>query len=189
MAKENRSKKVDEYISGAPKFARPICRKLREIIFKTIPDVKETWKWGPNYQKEGMICGYGAFKSHVHFTFFKGSLMKDSKGIFTEGLNNLHNRGIKFRSENEIDETILRAYLKEALRINKQSLKVTDKTVIIPDDLKKLLRKEKLLKTFEQLAYTHRKEYAEWINSAKKEETRLRRLEKTIIMLKEGRKL
>jgi uncharacterized protein YdeI (YjbR/CyaY-like superfamily) len=35
-------------------------------------------------------------------------------------------------------------------------------------------------------SYTHRKEYCRWIAEAKKEETRLKRLEKAIEMLKKG---
>jgi uncharacterized protein YdeI (YjbR/CyaY-like superfamily) len=39
---------------------------------------------------------------------------------------------------------------------------------------------------FEKLSYTHQKEYCRWIVEAKKEETRLRRLEKAIDLLKKG---
>ena len=49
-----------------------------------------------------------------------------------------------------------------------------------------LMKKEDLLPVFEKLSYTHRKEYCRWITEAKKQETRLKRLEKAIEMLKEG---
>src|SRR4051812_28069457 len=42
--------------------------------------------------------------------------------------------------------------------------------------------------TFEALSFTHRKEYAQWIAEAKKEETRTRRVERAIAMLREGEK-
>jgi uncharacterized protein YdeI (YjbR/CyaY-like superfamily) len=48
------------------------------------------------------------------------------------------------------------------------------------------MQKEGLLPFFEKLSYTHRKEYCRWITDARKEETRLRRLEKAIDMLKRG---
>ena len=60
------------------------------------------------------------------------------------------------------------------------------RTVEVPDELQKLLKKEGLLPFFETLSYTHRKEYSLWISGAKKEETRLRRLEKAVEMLKKG---
>jgi uncharacterized protein YdeI (YjbR/CyaY-like superfamily) len=61
-----------------------------------------------------------------------------------------------------------------------------ERTVEVPADLQALMKKEKLLPFFEKLSYTHRKEYCRWITEAKKEETRTRRLEKAIQMLKQG---
>jgi hypothetical protein len=58
--------------------------------------------------------------------------------------------------------------------------------VEVPAQFEKLMKKEGLLPVFEKLSYTHRKEYCRWIAEAKKEETRLKRLEKAIEMLKKG---
>jgi hypothetical protein len=60
------------------------------------------------------------------------------------------------------------------------------RTVEVSAQFEHLLKKERLLPVFEKLSYTHRKEYCRWITEAKKEETRLRRLEKAIEMLKKG---
>src|SRR5579864_7115449 len=57
------------------------------------------------------------------------------------------------------------------------------RTLEVPAPFEKLLKKEGLLPFFEKLSYTHRKEYCRWITGAKKEETRLRRLEKAVEML------
>ena len=54
------------------------------------------------------------------------------------------------------------------------------------NEFEKLMKKEGLLSSFEKLSYTHRKEYCRWITEAKKEETRSRRLEKAVEMLKKG---
>jgi len=54
----------------------------------------------------------------------------------------------------------------------------------VPADLKKELQRAGLWEGFEKLAYTHRKEYAQWIEEAKKPETRTRRLEKAIEMVR-----
>jgi hypothetical protein len=61
-----------------------------------------------------------------------------------------------------------------------------ERTVEVPPELHKLIKKERLLPFFDKLSYTHRKEYCRWITDAKKEETRLRRLEKAIEMMKKG---
>jgi hypothetical protein len=60
------------------------------------------------------------------------------------------------------------------------------RTVELPAPFEKLLKKEKLLPIFNALSYTHRKEYYRWITEAKKEETRAKRLEKSVEMLKKG---
>ena len=60
------------------------------------------------------------------------------------------------------------------------------RTVEVPARFEKLMKREGLLPAFEKLSYTHRKEYCRWITDAKKEETRSRRLEKAIEMLKKG---
>ena len=60
------------------------------------------------------------------------------------------------------------------------------RTVEVPAPFEKLMKKEGLLPFFEKLSYTHRKEYCRWISEAKKEETRSKRLEKAIEMLRKG---
>jgi hypothetical protein len=61
-----------------------------------------------------------------------------------------------------------------------------ERTVEVPEDLAALMKKEKLLPFFEKLSYTHRKEYFRWITEAKKPETRARRLEKSVEMMRSG---
>jgi hypothetical protein len=62
----------------------------------------------------------------------------------------------------------------------------TVRTVDVPEEFAKLMKKEKLLPFFEKLSYTHRKEYCRWITEAKREETRQARLIKAIEMLKKS---
>jgi hypothetical protein len=61
-----------------------------------------------------------------------------------------------------------------------------ERTVEMPAEFERLMRKEGLLDSFEKLSYTHRKEYCRWIAEAKREETRQSRLEKSIEMLRAG---
>jgi bifunctional DNA-binding transcriptional regulator/antitoxin component of YhaV-PrlF toxin-antitoxin module len=60
------------------------------------------------------------------------------------------------------------------------------RTVEVPPEFEDLMKKERLLEGFKKLSYTHRKEYCRWITEAKKQETRLKRLEKAVEMLKKG---
>ena len=80
----NATQEIDRYIAKAPEFARPICARIRALIHKADPDIVEDWKWGPNFNKHGMICGFGAFKEHVSLGFFKGELLKDPKKLLVD---------------------------------------------------------------------------------------------------------
>jgi bifunctional DNA-binding transcriptional regulator/antitoxin component of YhaV-PrlF toxin-antitoxin module len=60
----------------------------------------------------------------------------------------------------------------------------SERVLEVPVELQKLMEKESLLSFFDSLSYTHRKEYCRWISEAKREETRSRRLEKAIEMLR-----
>ena len=63
------------------------------------------------------------------------------------------------------------------------------RVIEIPKDLLRELKKDKKAKAFfDKLAYTHQKEYVRWIEEAKREETRVNRVAKTIEMLKKGRR-
>jgi uncharacterized protein YdeI (YjbR/CyaY-like superfamily) len=60
------------------------------------------------------------------------------------------------------------------------------RTAEVSAPFENLMKKERLLSVFKRLSCTHRKEYCNWITEAKKQETRQKRLEKAIEMLKNG---
>lgn len=63
------------------------------------------------------------------------------------------------------------------------------RVVTVPEDFQKMLDAAPLAsKYYQSLSYTHQKEYVQWIEEAKREETRMRRLQKAISMLREGKK-
>lgn len=62
------------------------------------------------------------------------------------------------------------------------------RVVEVPDDLAKALKKAKMTAAFDKLSYTHRKEHVRTINEAKQAETRLRRIDKCVEMLKAGKR-
>ena len=63
------------------------------------------------------------------------------------------------------------------------------RVVVVPDDYQKILDSEPEVKIFfKQLSYTHKKEYVRWIEEAKRQETRERRMLKSIEMMKSGKK-
>ena len=63
------------------------------------------------------------------------------------------------------------------------------RTVKVPSDLKQAFKSDPDAKAvYDELSYTHQKEYASWIEGAKKDETRQGRIAKTMEMLKQGKK-
>jgi hypothetical protein len=170
------SKLIDDYISNTPQFAQLICNKLRKLIKKADPAIIEDWKWGPNYNKNGMICGYGAFKEHVNFVFFQGALMKDPHKLFNYGGSNQHNRSIKFTEAKQIKDNIIIEYIKEAAASNAKGIKSKVTEIEIPDDFRKEINKARVMKKFEKLPYTTKKEWTDSVKSAKRPETRKRRI-------------
>jgi Bacteriocin-protection, YdeI or OmpD-Associated/Domain of unknown function (DUF1905) len=58
------------------------------------------------------------------------------------------------------------------------------RTLEVPAELERVMKREGLMEFFDSLSYTHRKEYCRWISEAKKEETRAKRLEKAVVMMR-----
>ena len=66
---------------------------------------------------------------------------------------------------------------------------VKERVATVPAELKRAFKSDKESKSaFEKLSYTHQKEYVKWVEEAKKAETRTRRVEQTIQLLKERKK-
>lgn len=188
----NASKEIDRAFAKFTGFQRDYCNYLRVLVNKALPGVKEDWKWGPNFNLDGMVCGIWGFKNHVKLNFFKGSLMSDKYGLFTDAENDKGNRSIDFTEHDKIDDEKVIEYLQEAAALNKQGIRVEKKPVVadIPPELQKILETHKGLKMyFEKLAPSYRREYAEYIADAKQPETRERRIKKVMEMLKDNKKI
>ena len=181
----NASVLITDYINQLPPFSKEICLQLRAIILAADSSIVEDWKWGPNYFCEGMVCGFGAFKKHVSFVLFQGALLKDPRKILIANPGNIHNRHIRIESIDDIHPKVITTFIKQAIKNNKTGLKVLrdQKTIEIPNELVLFLKKKKLLKDFETLAFYKRKEMISWLMAAKREETRLKRLDKIAEMI------
>ena len=92
---------IDEYIEKQKSPQKEICVKLRKIILKAIPDVKEEMRWGvPSYDK-GKFYFVG-LKTHVNLGFSLKGLTKEETALF-EGTGKTM-KHIEIRSLKEIDE-------------------------------------------------------------------------------------
>jgi uncharacterized protein YdeI (YjbR/CyaY-like superfamily) len=192
--------RIDAYIAKAAPFAQPILTHLRELVHQACPDVDETWKWSfPHFDYKGSIlCSMAAFKQHCSFGFFKASLMEDPHGILTTvGKTAMGHLGQIKELKDLPKDKILKEYIKQAMRLNEAGVKVPSKPkttkateLDTPDYLQKALRKSKpAFAAFEAFTPGKRKEYIEWLEGAKTETTREKRLATAIEYISEGKGL
>ena len=192
-----RDKKIDQYIAKSAEFAKPILNHLRELVHKTCPDVEEGTKWGfPHFMYSGAIlCSMASFKQHCSFGFWKASIMKDPDNILEKVGNTAMGSFGRLTSLKELpsDKTIVK-YIKEAMRLNEEDIKVEKAKPLAKKDLKiptyltnNLKKNKKAWTTFENFSPSHKKEYVEWIVDAKTEETRQRRIAQAIEWMAEGK--
>ena len=184
--------KVDDHIARAPEAARPILRKLREIVHGADPGITEEIKWGaPTFMKRGMVCSMHAFKHYVGLWFFKGVKLKDPKRLLAPGVSAHTMKNIKIAHAGEIRPAAYAALVRQAVAFNESGEKIKPPTrpVVVPPALRKALAKNaKAREFFNGLAPSHRREYAGYVAEAKQPETIDRRVIKTIAELSKGRR-
>lgn len=186
------AKSVEEYFEKSQWSSE--LQKLREIILST--GLNETVKWGmPCYTLDKKnVVGMAGFKDHFALWFYQGVFLQDEAGLLvnaSEGKTKAL-RQWRFYKGDVPDKQLIRSYVEEALQNQAKGLEVKPqkKSVPMPDELNKALDENTQLKTaFDKLTPGKRKEYAEFIGSAKKEETRMRRLKKAIPIMLEGKGL
>lgn len=166
--------------------------RLASIINK-LPLEKVT-KWGADvYTYNGKnVMSYGGFKNHFVLWFFNGVFMTDSHNVLVNAQEGKTKsaRQWRFTSINEIDEKLIIAYINEAIEIEKKGLKIQpERFIAIPvaEELEKEFKTNKTLKVaFEKLTPGKQKEYSVYINEAKQEATKLKRVEKIKPMILQG---
>jgi len=158
---------------------------LRQIALEVFDE--ENMKWGSpcySYQNKNVVILH-SFKDFFGFTFFKGALLSDAEGILVQQTENTHaSRLLRFSELNEIIEKqeLIRAYLFEALEIEKAGLKVTPKpaeTLILPEELLAAFAQDASFKqAFESLTPGRQKNYVRHFAEAKQSSTKITRIEK-----------
>jgi uncharacterized protein YdeI (YjbR/CyaY-like superfamily) len=193
---KNLNPEVTKYIDNVQDFAKPILTHLRKLIHEACPDIEEKIKWGiPHFDYKGPVSSMAGFKAHATFGFWKASLLKDTNKVLENNEVAMGSFGRLTSVEDLPKDEILIKYIKEAVQLNLDGKKVTirkfaPKELVIPDYLNKVLNSNKVAKeNFDKMPPSHKKEYVEWVTGAKQEETRERRIEKMMGMLKENRSM
>jgi hypothetical protein len=192
-----RDPRVDAYIAKSADFARPILEHLRAVVHEACPDVVETIKWGaPTFENEGIMCSMAAFKAHCTFGFWKAPLLTlGGAPLVAEMEGGAEQFGRVTTVADLPAKKVLIGLVKQAAKLNEDGIKLpakprstAKKTVVVPADFRAALgRSARARATFEGFPYSHKKEYVEWLEEAKRDETRRRRLATAIEWLAEGK--
>ena len=185
-----RAKSVDEYLKSNNNWLKEL-QHLRSVILQT--ELVETIKWGmPTYTINGKnVVGMSGFKEHFGLWFFQGVFLKDPENKLLnaqEGITKAM-RQMRFKNINEIDASIILSYLEEAIQNQKDGkvVKPERKSLVIPHLIKEALGADALLKeAFNQFSLSKKREFSEFIENAKREETKLSRVQKIIPMIIKG---
>ena len=170
--------------------------KLREIALNC--GLTEELKWGcPCYTVNGTnVFLIHGFKDYCAYLFHKGALLKDPKKLLIQQTKNVQSaRQIRFRHLDEITdmESVLKSYIKDAIKIEKSGAKVEMKKTTefeMPVEFKKALSgSAKLKKAFSDLTPGRQRGYLLYFSSAKLAKTRQERVEKYAPKILKGKGL
>ncbi len=195
---------VDFFFSKAGKWHKEY-EQLRRIILDC--GLTEELKWGqPCYtcptgssgrafQKKNIVLIHG-FKEYCALLFFKGALLQDAKGILIQQTENVQSaRQVRFTNVQEIVKLAptLKAYVYEAIEVEKAGLKVTLKKTAeykVPEEFQNKLNKTPALKkAFEALTPGRQRAYLFYFSQPKQSKTRESRIEKCIPKINNGKGL
>jgi uncharacterized protein YdeI (YjbR/CyaY-like superfamily) len=176
--------KVDAYM-GRIKQWREECEKLREIVLAC--DLTEELKWGVpcyTFDDKNIVLIHG-FKEYCALLFMKGVLLKDPKGILITQTENVQSgRQIRFTSLKEITKLAptLKAYIKEAIEVEKAGLKIEMKKTEefpVPEEFRRVLDDDPAYRdAFQALTPGRQRGYLLYFAGAKQSSTRESRIEK-----------
>ena len=187
--------KVDFYFNKAEQWQEEF-KKLRMIILDC--QLTEELKWGNpcyTFQDSNIVLIHG-FKEYCAILFFKGALLNDAHGILIQQTENVQaGRQVRFTNVREIVEMepILKAYIYEAIEVEKAGLKVNFKKnteLIFPEEFQVKLNEIPALKTaFDALTPGRQRQYNLYFSEPKQSKTREARVEKCMQQILNGKGL
>jgi len=187
--------KVDGYLRRAKKW-REELEKLRMIILGC--QLTEELKWGKpcyTFQNSNIVITI-PFKESCALLFCKGALLNDANGILIQPTENTQAaRQIRFTNVREIVkmEPVLKAYIYEAIEVEKAGLEVNYKKIsefIIPEELQNKLDEIPALRTaFDALTPGRQRGYLLYFSAPKQSKTRASRVEKCVSQILKGKGL
>ena len=190
MAKMIKPKSVDHFIETREKW-KPEIKRLREILLSMELDEAIKWMF-PCYMHKGKnVVGIGGFKSYFGLWFYEGASLKDSEGALVNAQEGKTKdmRQWRMTTAKDIKVRKIKSYVKEAIEISKLPKTKTTKatSVEVPPELHAILKTDrKAADAFGKLTPGRQRDYAEYIATAKRDETKVKRLTKILPLIKSG---
>lgn len=195
MTNSRMNPKVEFFFSKSKKWPEEYD-KLRMIVLDC--ELTEELKWGVpcyTFQQKNIVLIHG-FKEYCAILFIKGALLQDANGILIQQTEKVQaGRQIRFTNVQEIAEmeSVLKAYIHEAIEVEKAGLKVDFKKneeVTIPEELQTKFNEIPALETaFGALTPGRQRAYIHYFSEAKQTKTRESRVEKCIPKILGGKGL
>lgn len=189
------SKNPDLWVANCPEFSRPHCETLREWFIRWEPDLVESVKWNMLcFSGRKLICGLSGCKTHVGIAFFRGVELPDPAGLFSGGEDNTSIRSIRITAEVPIRKEPLRKLLRAAVALDADPDRLPPPPRQrapwpTPDFFRAALEAHpRAAAGFASFSPTAQREYLVWLSTAKRPETREKRLKETLAALAAGRK-
>jgi uncharacterized protein YdeI (YjbR/CyaY-like superfamily) len=179
---------IEEYILRNEKWHDALIL-LHDIIVST--HLNESIKWGApayTYQNKNVV-GMAVFKAHLALWFYQGALLADPNKMLINAQEGTTKalRQMRFNHVNEIDSRLVKQYVIEALENAKAGKKVKPTRNIeftIPNELKRAFGEDPEIKEkFKTFSLAKQRDFAFYVSSAKRLETRLKRVEKIIPLI------
>ncbi|WP_367768312.1 DUF1801 domain-containing protein [Flavobacterium sp. WC2421] len=161
---------------------------LKEILAQT--ELIETTKWGgPVYVLNNKnVIGIGGFKSYFGIWFFNGVFLKDEKKVLVNAQEGITKalRQWRFNSKEEVNDKEVLTYILEAIENEKKGkvIKATAKETLVSTELQLAIDSSSILaEAFQKFSLAKQREFHEYIEEAKREPTKLSRIEKITPMI------
>ena len=123
---QSASELVSKRIAGLEDWRGKTLSRLRTLITEADPDVVEELKWVkptnpgvPTWSHDGIICTGEPYKSVVKLTFARGASLKDPARLFNSSLEGNVRRAIDIHEGEDIDESAVKALVRQAVALNK----------------------------------------------------------------------
>ncbi|GAB3012861.1 YdeI/OmpD-associated family protein [Bowmanella dokdonensis] len=188
------AKTIEDYLQAKSQWGDLIA-PLRRLLLET--GLEETIKWGaPVYcQDNKNLIGLAAFQGYAGLWFFQGCFLSDPAGVLTNAQPG-KTRGMRqwrFAAGEEVNTALVKQYIQEAVSLHRQRKAVSPQRrepVILAAELTAALERNPQLKSaFESLTPGRQSEYSDYIQAARREATRIARLQKITPLILAGQGL